>query len=484
MSVCFAMLWVSGCATTGTVTKTRDLNETVERAQTPETKLTATLQPYGDTVEAKLIRETAYITFNKVQIRTARKYENGTKPALVWGGFGVATALTGLAVRYGETQQAVERASYVNGGGTQTPEISYRTRPAKSRVASSTFFISGGVLCSVGLGQLAAPLLPATKVDKTIHEQYLSSRVAALDVSQSTVSLSIGATEVTSVATDSAGRAILPLQDVLSITDWSERSEWSWTGTVRAQDTSVEVDLRNSEAVGTAAGEWLHGQIKSGDYAKAKKALFTVEPHRKAYLPAWDGFCNAAKPVVSTLDSPTVAKELRPEPVGQICAAVITAIENRASVQIRAALKDKDTARAQSWLNLAAADKQEKLSSLIGQKREQIEAAELAAERALLRRQRQTWKSRTDHALATCSATHREIERRKSKVQQLSYAGQVGRAQTELERLQEFMASTGEPDMSRALEEIRTIKDEMDDQGISNEIQIPWMRRVGGACGG
>jgi hypothetical protein len=477
LRVWMAIGLVSGCASLGTSKKVRNLNEEVERPDPPKVQLTATLQSHGETIEANVSRETTYQKFNKVQIRRARKFVNGTTPALIWGGFGVGTALTGLIVRYAETQQSVERVRFVTGNSTQTPETSYRTRPARSRVASSTFFVSGGVLVTVGLGQLASPLLPPFKVEKHIEEQYVTSRLEVSHVPQSTVSLLIGNIEVTSASTNTEGRALLQLSDLAPVNDWS------WTGAVRAEGATTEVDLRNSREVGTAAGRWAHEQVTSGSRSRAKNVVSGVEPHHKAYLPAWNGFCDAAKPLTPTLNSPDDARVLLPDNASQTCTGVILGIESRAAVQIRAALRNKDPALAQSWLPLAASDKQATFSTLIDQKEAQLEAAEFAAERALLRRQRQTWKSRTDRALATCVSTHREIDRRKAKVQQLSYAGQMGRAQTELERFQDWMERTGQPRMSAALEDIRAIKDEMDEQGISEEIQIPWMRRVGGACG-
>jgi len=373
--VWFTMIWVSGCATTGTVTKTRDLNEEVERRQVPDDQLTVRLLPYGDVVEAKLVQRTEYYTFNKVQVRSGTKYQDGTQPALVWGGVGVATALTGLIVRYGETQQSVERVRYVSGDGAQTPETSYRTVPAKSRVASSTFFVSSGVFFAVGMGQLAAPLLPPFNVHKSIDEQYVRNRVEVMDVPQSTVSLFLGKEEVASAATNSEGIAKLPLQGILSVSDWSARPAWSWTGTVRAQGPSANVDLRNSEEVGMAAGQWVQGQVKRGAHSQAKDALLGVAPHHKAYSPAWGGFCTAAKPLVPTLDSPSDAKGLLPEPVGEVCVSVIAGIEKRADIEIRAALKNKDVPGAESWLELASAEKQGVLSGLIDITKGQIQAA-------------------------------------------------------------------------------------------------------------
>jgi hypothetical protein len=45
------------------------------------------------------------------------------------------------------------------------------------------------------------------------------------------------------------------------------------------------------------------------------------------------------------------------------------------------------------------------------------------------------------------------------------------------------MAKTGEPKLSGALEELRTIQQEMENQDIAQKLQVPWMRRGARGCG-
>jgi hypothetical protein len=482
------LLAATGCATRRVVSKERALDATVERPTTATHALTASLSPYGDEVRVRLEKKTTHVTYGQVKIRTGHRYVEAKKPAIIWTAVGASTALMGLLFRYMETRQGVERMSYVQGEDSQTPEVRYRTRPAKSRVGSSTFLIGGGALTLVGIGQAASPFLPATGVTKRIDERFQSQRLASEPRHGVRVDLRIGETTIASGQTDGQGEATIPLVDV------DPQTRWTWTATLVAVDTlaTADLNLHDSRVVGEAAGRWASRQITEGHLHAARTAVEGIGPHHPAFEPTWSGFCSAAVSAARVASSPGEGRLLKP-PIMVSCAPVTAALSTRAIVQIRGALKRSETALAREWLPLVSAEETDKFQLMVQRKQDRMDAAEEAAERAAiaseeaaartrLRRQRQSWQSRTNRALATCKSMQSEIFRRKNRVQSLARSGNVGAAQTEMDRFQDWMERTGQPRLGGALEDIQDIQREMEGQDVSREVMMPWMYRVKGAC--
>ena len=470
---------LGGCASRSPVRTEHPTGHQEADAGTSVLVLEAALRP-DEHVSAEVVRRVPFDVYDLIEVRTGRRYTPADvkRPTLSWGGAAVGTAAVGGLAYWAEGSQLVERGTIESGTTADYPKTGFQSVEADNRATSTALLYTAAGLGTVALSQLAARVLPTTDRDKQTTRSFVDRRWEQAPADGVGVTLWQGDSEVGQGRTDADGVLLVSLSAL------SEPAIWAWELRVSVPGDEVVLDLRASPMMGERAGAQASRLVASGAVSASRAVLAPLAARHPANEPAWAAWCNAAAARIDSLGFPNEARVLLPGTVApESCLHLRQALAARAATLGADAMRRDELVLARRWLPFLSPDQQARLQTRIDEAQDRIDAAEAAAERRDLQRQRASWKSRTSHALSTCAQTQREIARRKARVQRLARSGDVGAAQTEVERFQTWMEETGQHRLGGALEEIQNIHNEMQHQNVEESVMVLWMQRVAQECG-